>query len=73
MSTPPATPPETVEAPAPIAAYEWLLAPGRGWFRALRHLDFRVFWAGNFISNIGSWMQNVAQGWLVLQMTNSPF
>ncbi len=34
--------------------------------RALRHRDFRLFWAGNFLSNIGTWMQNVAQGWLVL-------
>jgi len=41
--------------------------------RALRHRDFRLFWAGNFLSNIGTWMQNVAQGWLVLQLTNSAF
>jgi MFS family permease len=41
--------------------------------RALRHRDFRLFWTGNFLSNIGTWMQNVAQGWLVLQLTNSAF
>ncbi|HYX53429.1 MAG TPA: MFS transporter [Candidatus Limnocylindrales bacterium] len=41
--------------------------------RALRHRDFRLFWAGNFLSNVGTWMQNVAQGWLVLQLTNSAF
>jgi MFS family permease len=41
--------------------------------RALRHRDFRLFWTGNFLSNVGTWMQNVAQGWLVLQLTNSPF
>jgi MFS family permease len=40
---------------------------------ALKHKDFRLFWAGNFLSNIGTWMQNVAQGWLVLQLTNSAF
>ncbi|HYL93243.1 MAG TPA: MFS transporter [Alphaproteobacteria bacterium] len=40
---------------------------------ALRHRDFRLFWSGNFLSNIGTWMQNVAQGWLVLQITNSAF
>src|SRR5262249_21297985 len=40
---------------------------------ALRHRDFRLFWAGNFLSNVGTWMQNVAQGWLVLQLTNSAF
>jgi len=36
--------------------------------RALRHHDFRLFWFGNFLSNIGTWMQNVAQGWLVLTL-----
>jgi MFS family permease len=41
--------------------------------RALRHRDFRLFWAGNFLSNIGTWMQNIAQGWLVLTLTNSAF
>ncbi len=41
--------------------------------RALRNPNFRLFWSGNFLSNIGTWMQNVAQGWLVLELTNSPF
>lgn len=41
--------------------------------RALRHRDFRLFWTGNFLSNIGTWMQNIAQGWLVLKLTNSAF
>jgi MFS family permease len=41
--------------------------------RALRHRNFRLFWTGNFLSNIGTWMQNIAQGWLVLQLTNSAF
>jgi MFS family permease len=44
-----------------------------GMFRALSHRDFRLFWTGAFLSNIGTWMQAVAQGWLVLQLTNSPF
>jgi MFS family permease len=42
-------------------------------FRALGHRNFRLFWTGAFISNTGTWMQMVAQGWLVLQLTNSPF
>ena len=42
-------------------------------FRALRNQNFRLFWSGNFLSNIGSWMQNVAQGWLVLTLSNSAF
>jgi MFS family permease len=41
--------------------------------RALRNPNFRLFWSGNFLSNIGTWMQNVAQGWLVLLLTNSAF
>ncbi|HEV2991841.1 MAG TPA: MFS transporter [Candidatus Angelobacter sp.] len=41
--------------------------------QSLRHRDFRLFWTGNFLSNIGTWMQNVAQGWLVLRLTNSAF
>jgi hypothetical protein len=32
--------------------------------RALRNPNFRLFWSGTFLSNIGTWMQNVAQGWV---------
>jgi MFS family permease len=42
-------------------------------FRALSHRNFRIFWMGAFLSNVGTWMQAVAQGWLVLQLTNSAF
>jgi MFS family permease len=42
-------------------------------FTALRHRNFRLFFAGQFISLCGTWMQTVAQGWLVLQLTNSAF
>src|ERR1044071_9301311 len=45
----------------------------RGMFRALSHHDYRLFWIGAFLSNIGTWMQAVAQGWLVLLLTNSAF
>jgi MFS family permease len=44
-----------------------------GMFRALSHRNFRLFWTGAFLSNVGTWMQAVAQGWLVLQLTNSAF
>jgi MFS family permease len=40
-------------------------------FRALSHRNYRVFWIGAFLSNVGTWMQAVAQGWLVLQITDS--
>jgi MFS family permease len=39
---------------------------------ALRHRDFRLFWIGQLISQIGTWMQSVAQAWLVLELTKSP-
>jgi MFS family permease len=42
-------------------------------FRALSHRNYRIFWVGAFLSNVGTWMQAVAQGWLVLQLTNSSF
>jgi MFS family permease len=42
-----------------------------GMFRALAHRNYRLFWAGAFLSNAGTWMQSVAQAWLVLQLTNS--
>jgi MFS family permease len=44
---------------------------GRG-FSALGHRNFRLFWFGQLISLIGTWMQTVAQGWLVLEMTGDP-
>ena len=40
-------------------------------FRALSHRNFRLFAAGAFLSNAGTWMQTVAQSWLVLQLTDS--
>ena len=40
-------------------------------FRALRYYNFRLFFAGQLISLIGTWMQTVAQSWLVYRMTGS--
>lgn len=42
-------------------------------FRALRYPDYLWFWSSYFVSNVGSWMQSVAQGWLVFDLTDSPF
>ncbi|PWB74928.1 MFS transporter, partial [candidate division GN15 bacterium] len=42
-------------------------------FRAFRYRNYRLFYAGQGISLIGTWMQQVATGWLVYRMTNSPF
>jgi MFS family permease len=40
-------------------------------FRALRHRNFRLFVAGQIVSLVGTWMQNVAQAWLVYRLTHS--
>jgi MFS family permease len=40
--------------------------------RAFRHRNYRLFFAGQAISLVGTWMQQVAQGWLVLQLTHDP-
>ncbi|MDQ3280167.1 MAG: MFS transporter [Acidobacteriota bacterium] len=41
-------------------------------FSALQYRDYRLLWTGAFLSTTGTWMQTVAQGWVVLNMTNSP-
>lgn len=40
-------------------------------FPALRHRNYRLFFFGQCISLIGTWMQNIGQSWLVLQLTKS--
>jgi predicted MFS family arabinose efflux permease len=42
-------------------------------FKAFQYRDFRVLWTGACISSIGTWMQVMAQSWLVLQISGSPF
>src|SRR5215813_12860341 len=58
---------------APVITSKTSSARAGRMFRALSHRNFRLFWTGAFLSNIGTWMQAVAQGWLVLQLTNSAF
>jgi MFS family permease len=48
--------------PAPLAAAA---------FAALGHRNFRIFWFGQLLSLSGTWMQSTAQGWLVLELTDS--
>src|SRR5438094_229978 len=40
-------------------------------FLALRHRNFRLFWFGQMISLMGTWMQTIGQAWLVRQLTHS--
>lgn len=43
-----------------------------GGLRALNHRDYRVYYLGQLVALSGTWMQTVAQSWLVLQLTDSP-
>ena len=63
------TPHASLHDTPPGARPPWRYNP----FVALRHRNFRLFFFGQFISQTGSWMQRIAQAWLVLQLTNSPF
>ncbi|HEY1496024.1 MAG TPA: MFS transporter [Candidatus Solibacter sp.] len=42
-------------------------------FKAFQYRDFRLMWIGACTSSIGTWMQVLAQSWLVLKLSNSPF
>ncbi|MGB9734623.1 MAG: MFS transporter [bacterium] len=42
-------------------------------FASLKYRNFRLFWIGQAISVIGTWMQTIGQAWLVLKLKNSPF
>ncbi len=42
-------------------------------FRALRSRNYRLFFAGQSISLVGTWMQQVAMSWLVYRLTGSAF
>jgi MFS family permease len=40
-------------------------------FRSLRNRNYRIYYAGGMVSNIGTWMQRIAQDWLVLQLSDN--
>lgn len=80
----PASPRLEPDEPVPGAAVNAIPALGqpapgapasrlRQTFVALEERDFRIFWLGQLVSVTGTWMQTVAQGWLVLVLTGSPF
>jgi MFS family permease len=66
---------QTQSASAPAAA----VTPSTGMntvrrtLAAFRYRDFRILWFGSCTSSIGTWMQIVAENWLVLSLTGSPF
>jgi MFS family permease len=40
-------------------------------FRSLRNRNYRIYYAGGMVSNIGTWMQRIAQDWLVLRLSDN--
>jgi MFS family permease len=58
-----------VSAPTPLRKTTGL----RQIFRALNNRNYRLFFFGQGVSLIGTWMQTIAQGWLVYRITHSPF
>jgi MFS family permease len=63
----PACPPPPAPAPTPALGGPIIQRLGA----ALGYRDFRVLWLGACTSSIGTWMQKVAQSWLVLELTDS--
>ena len=59
---------QTMEAEARAAAQ---LGPVARTFSALHYRDFRLLWIGAFMSTCGTFMQALAQGWLVYKITGS--
>lgn len=68
---------ETVRVPEDISGRPRRLPVGgvswRQTFRALRHRNYRLFFWGQLISLIGTWMQQTAMSWFVYELTNSKF
>ena len=50
-----------------------ILRTGGKVFKAFQYRDFRLMWIGACMSSIGTWMQIVAQGWLIYRLSHSPF
>jgi MFS family permease len=66
---PPLRPSRRNTVPAPVVP-----TPPRsgGVFAALRHRNYRLYWSGQVLSLVGTWMQSVSEPWLVLQLGGTP-
>lgn len=60
-----------MESSQPLLAGVGSSEPSRNAFAALRHRNFQLYFGGQLISNAGTWMQVIAQGWLVYELTHS--
>jgi len=58
----------TLPGPPPESSGGW-----RKTFRAFSYRDYRLLWSGSFTSSCGTWMQEVAQNWLIFDITRSTF
>ena len=71
MAITPVTPSDhDAASPSPDAKARRRVLPAG--VRALQHRNYRLFFAGQSISLVGSWMQSMAQAWLVYRLTGSP-
>ena len=67
---------ETARVPEDISGRQHVARGRITWrhtFRALRHRNYRLFFWGQLVSLIGTWMQQTAMSWFVYQITNSKF
>ena len=62
---------ESIESVEPILFREAPPLAGSTTFSAMRHRNFQLYFGGQLISNIGTWMQIIAQGWVVYQIGHS--
>ncbi len=68
-AVPPAPP--AASSPQPSFTPPGLSSPLASTFRAMRHRNFRLWFFGQLTSLVGTWMQSIAQNWLVYQITGS--
>jgi MFS family permease len=73
VSPPEVNPAGGVASETGVAAAPARSSPFLRTFRAFTYRDYRLLWAGAFTSSVGTWMQEVAQNWLILTMTGSAF
>ena len=70
--TPPQAKPAPEPIPSPLSTGGWRgLTPLRHVGRAFQHRNYRLYFAGQLLSLMGTWIQTVAQSWLVYQLTGS--
>ena len=62
---------QSAEPVKPILSSSPPRAGAESTFVAMRHRNFQLYFGGQLISNIGTWMQIIAQGWVVYQIGHS--